>query len=521
MKTFKLIIFILLISPICFGADWYVSPTGSDGANGTSDETPLATFAHAYTLMSPGDTLYLMDGTYNEQLYPPVALSGSSGSPTKFIAVNDSQAIIAPTIENYAADTRAAIYIYSNVSRGRMSYFDFEGLFAKAAGEHNGIGVYSMDFADPETQMTNHINFRRCGSMGGAVDRNVSSVELMGSTDILFEDGYAFGFGRKALEVYGAIRVTVRRTIVRFDWWEGDGYKPNDPRIGMTCYNTLDSTFENIISFDSGPRPIGSSPDMAAFVLSGNDAGGTGIQGSAGSGYYGSIAFNNKPGGYMNGFEINGGTGTAVTDLTVKDVVLIDNSGFGLNIHDNVNGVAISNLSTINNTLTGTRQNPYPVYGISNVTITTSLSKDNGGYGYYGVTPTNSSSTGNGSGGTVEPSYMPTILHPPTNTPVSGYDRGATIIFKYIDGIETAYPLWPWAGEAIIKDKMCNATYLQEIENAINGHDSSSIDYVPGWCATNKTLTEYVWEYLGNEIPADIYGDPPGRGHSRSDSSYI
>jgi hypothetical protein len=69
--------------------------------------------------------------------------------------------------------------------------------------------------------------------------------------DILVEDCYAFGFSRKAIQVYLALRITVRRFVARFDWWEGDDYKPNDLRPTMSAYNAIDSTFENIIAIDA------------------------------------------------------------------------------------------------------------------------------------------------------------------------------------------------------------------------------------------------------------------------------
>jgi hypothetical protein len=27
----------------------------------------------------------------------------------------------------------------------------------------------------------------------------------------------------------------------------------------------------------------------------------------------------------------------------------------------------------------------------------------------------------------------------------------------------------------------------------------------PAWCASGKTLTRYIWEYLGNPVPDHIY----------------
>ena len=58
--------------------------------------------------------------------------------------------------------------------------------------------------------------------------------------DSLFEDVWAYGFGRKAVQIYGSIRINVRRMIARYDFWDGAEYKPNDPRIGFAIYNSRD-----------------------------------------------------------------------------------------------------------------------------------------------------------------------------------------------------------------------------------------------------------------------------------------
>lgn len=514
IKKLILILLIIIISTPVFGATWYISPTGDDEANGQTDSTPWATLTYAYTQMSGGDTLVFINGTYDMQLFPPVALSGSEGNPTIFRAQNSGYAIIAPSSLDTTYGVSGSIFVWSNTSRGRMGYFDFEGLFAIGYGEHNAIGVFSMDYADPDTEMTHHINFRECGARGSAKDVNVSApVEIMGSTDILFEDGYAFGYGRKAMEVYGARNVTVRRLVVRHDWWEGDSYLPNDPRVQVTCYNTVYSTFENIIALDAGPHPAVRSPDRAGLVLSGNAADGTSIAGSDHSGYYGCIVLNNQPAsGYFNGIEINGGSGDPATNLTVQDVVIIDSSGYGLNVHDNVDGVTISYVSSISNGLIGFRENPSPSYSINNVTYSYLVSKDNTSYGFYNLTPTNSSATGN-SDADVEAARMPTISWVPTNTPAESYERGADVTKRYVDGTKTSTDLWPWPNEDIIKSRMCDETFLADVETTIETYDSSSITYNPGLCASGKTLTTYIWEYLGNEIPSDVYGETPSSSY--------
>lgn len=100
-------------------------------------------------------------------------------------------------------------------------------------------------------------------------------------------------------------------------------------------------------------------------------------------------------------------------------------------------------------------------------------------------------------------------------------DIGATILYQYgVSGTFwgepgyntlTSTPLWPFPNEALIKTKMAEYTY----DDGSGG--DPEITGARGFCATGTgldgvnpiTLTSYIWEYLGNEIPADIYGAGP------------
>ncbi len=60
-----LVLSFLAIIPVCavFASTYYISPTGSDSANGSS-ATPWATLVKAMGSMKGGDTLIVNDGTY-------------------------------------------------------------------------------------------------------------------------------------------------------------------------------------------------------------------------------------------------------------------------------------------------------------------------------------------------------------------------------------------------------------------------------------------------------------------------
>ena len=78
-----------------------------------------------------------------------------------------------------------------------------------------------------------------------------------------------------------------------------------------------------------------------------------------------------------------------------------------------------------------------------------------------------------------------------------GADIGANLLYRYgIDGTHygeanfntlTTVPLWPWPNEDRIKREMCEQTGVTR-----------------GFCQA-RSLTHYIWEYLGSPMPADLY----------------
>ena len=101
--------------------------------------------------------------------------------------------------------------------------------------------------------------------------------------------------------------------------------------------------------------------------------------------------------------------------------------------------------------------------------------------------------------GDLEAAYAPTLTYLVNPTKVAGRERGATIVNRYVDGVQTASPLWPWPNEDLIRSHMCNVTDLATVDRNRSG-------MIPGWCLSNKTLTNYIWEYLGNAAPSSVYG---------------
>src|SRR4051794_23977720 len=60
--------FSLLLNPsLLFAGTYYISPQGADvSSGGLSESAPWKTFKYAFSLMSSGDELVLLDGSYSD-----------------------------------------------------------------------------------------------------------------------------------------------------------------------------------------------------------------------------------------------------------------------------------------------------------------------------------------------------------------------------------------------------------------------------------------------------------------------
>jgi hypothetical protein len=86
---------------------YYVSPTGSDTASGTSSTTPFQHIARCSAMMVAGDTCVLLPGTYHETVTP--ATSGSSTAPITYRASSPGAATIdgADPVDGWSTVTSA------------------------------------------------------------------------------------------------------------------------------------------------------------------------------------------------------------------------------------------------------------------------------------------------------------------------------------------------------------------------------------------------------------------------------
>ena len=121
MRKFLFLVFLIYATNLA-ATTYYISPTGSDSNSGTSPSTAWATFSHADSVVRPGDTVIVLNGTYVQafSLYH----GGAAGSPITYQAQNKWRAVIAPTSAQVDAQQASGSGVIVWV---RSSYITMDG----------------------------------------------------------------------------------------------------------------------------------------------------------------------------------------------------------------------------------------------------------------------------------------------------------------------------------------------------------------------------------------------------------
>ena len=182
-----------------------------------------------WTVAAPAKTLCLLDGTYqsaDDMIAPPGGLSGTAGNPITIRCLNEGQCLI------------DGQFARSPVSLGGNDWLVLEGFNAKnssgsvvfLSGSHNNI-------------------IRRVIAWDASICRNSHVWQIASSSNNLFEDIAGFGTARKIFEpVSNSNNNTVRRA-----WFRWEGHIREGNKIGGTViYNSSGTVFENVLSTWSG-----------------------------------------------------------------------------------------------------------------------------------------------------------------------------------------------------------------------------------------------------------------------------
>ena len=489
-------------------ATLYVAKSGVDAGNDCSKKsTPCASITHGVAAMAGGDTLLLGDGTYTESITGMP--SGSAGAYTTIRAENDWGVVI---------DGSAFPDTFVNgINIASKHYVLVRGIHVKmnqANGNNQPVGIPYSD----------HVKIQRCSGSYGPTFGNAATFGVgPASSYVLIEESYGFGGARYQFLVYQSDHVVVRRSVARNDYWNG-----SLQCAGFVNYNSSATAWQNDIVLDSDTSHCSGRLyggffnenktdhgtdtseslqgnivlNVQAFVAGDVDwlVSGTRtledmvIWGSSG-GYYGDQGFGDKATITANRMTIGGITGH------------YDGNNGGA-----AWGTGFSVYGAVHNTLTNSILAHNESLGVADYTASDYNAFFANGANYGGVHPATAGAHDRSDDVvTASLRYLPRIEpgSPLKAAGSSGGQIGAEILLQIgATGTlhdeagwdrPTSEPLWPFPNEAQIRTDM--ASYSGPGAVGARGFATgNSLDGTP------RTLTTYVWEYLGNPIPSDVYG---------------
>ena len=521
MRYFLIVPLLLLLPTPLWAADYYVCDdgtdcnagdgsgwvTGNDGNACTSKSSPCLTISGGLDNLAAGDTLTIGDGTY----------TGTSNC----INLNDTG-----YLDNAFADGTSGNEITIQAENKYGVTIDGEGVRRPwAIGQVDYVEMRGIIFYNSSNDVfychtCEHYKVIDCLIYEGGGDSGIATF-YRGRYN-LFEGCAAWGQGRYGFYIYGGYEMTspaytiVRRCVARLDTDNA-----GRPKAAFSTYYTDEGNgtshvyLQNCIAIDCLPFPAGGDRQFGAGWYAPNgtndivvdssiflnvdgyslevDDGSTEIEISN------SVVWDTKT-TYtgMSAFLYGTTTGTTLDGLTIGESA-------GTHIRFASNSDSVTNSIIYNATSIG-------LYVTNSADVTTDYNV------YYGNTTDFDGDTDGANdycaanSNAIDPTsngllYLPRIEAGSTlkTAGSGGAQIGAEIMYE-LGTAETLYgetgwntlgstELWPWKNEETIR------TYMR-------AYSLHSIDGTRGFCATGETLTKYIWEYLGNTIPTEIYGNP-------------
>ncbi|MBN2772530.1 MAG: PKD domain-containing protein [Spirochaetes bacterium] len=514
---------ILFFNSVAYSQMYYVDGNmTNDSGDGTSWATAKKYISSGISLMSSGggDILTVADGVY-------------TGSANRITDVPSGSAGNYNVVQ---AETDFGVEILDTVVETHVS---IDNDYIKIQG-------FKLNSSTPANRLTvsgDYVKIIRCSADGGTT----GATWAFHTTGLytLFEECYVYGgplryaFGARDTAEY----TVVRRCVVRWDWSAGDY-----PQAAFASYDVSHIAFQNCIAIDATSNTE-STTTYTGYKSFFTPNGATDVR------IQGSISLNVE------------GTHFWIEDNPIIDVLLNNNIGWGSK-EDNSGGYAsyalyrrydtdgsmsVSNM-TFGEAETPNATNQNIVTGSSSVgtislknSIFYSLTAGSGYYAFegsrygthdyndfYGNSPSNSDDSLGSNSLIVDPTsngllYLPRIESGSIlkTAGENGGRIGAEIMYKIgVSGslwgepgwdTVTTEPLWPFPNESQMKVDM--GSFYKASGEAYPGSPimvgargfatGNSIDGSP------QTLTKYIWEYLGNRIPDDVYAE------SESNSSNV
>ena len=213
------------------GATYYVAASGgADSANGLEETSAWATLDRAWEVVGPGDTVALLNGTYNLSL--TVATSGEPGSPLRVVAATDGGAFF---------DGQGILSPCAILGTAEAPVHDVVVEGVRCA--HSSDAVFNIAHATAVT-------LRRVTAHHANHDSSAQSVfRVRRSDNILLEDVAAWDIGPTLFFFDHTRESTLRRCWGRFDASNGSY------RYGVLVESGSHNLIENCVVFSAAASP--------------------------------------------------------------------------------------------------------------------------------------------------------------------------------------------------------------------------------------------------------------------------
>lgn len=514
-QKLKICVIINLISfgyvSFCLAATYYVNGAmADDSGNGAAWVTAKKYISSGIGLMSGGDVLYIKDGIYSgaANIINNVP-SGSAGAYTKIYAENDWGVTISnPTGQPIQIGTQSdPNHNYIEI-RG-MKLINYAGNKCSVWGDYVKIIRCAADGASGSGSSFcaygNYILFEECHSWGGP-------------NRYPFRTSYALGPDKGDYVIF-------RRCVVRWDYSNTDG-----PQACFANYDTSYTYYQNCIAIDGTDVR---AQDIAYDGLKGFFT----PNGADNTNYIGCIVLNMEGAGYW------------IEDSPVQNITLMDSIAWACKNHSNTGTDGYPPRTFYSRGGVGPLTLDHCTFGgsdwtsrvvdsdlgsgdsIQNSVIANFTAFSAGEYAedgfdtsdynnYYGNSGNRNKNGVFGAHSTTVNPFTNSLLYLTrieTGSALSGVASdggviGATILKKIgVSGTLYGEPgwdtvtddnLWPFPNEEVVRNDM--REFYMAPGAAYSG--SPEISGNRGFCADGTTLTKYIWEYLGNTIPSEIYG---------------
>jgi hypothetical protein len=402
--------------------EYFLSPDGNDSRSGTSTDQAWNTFERAWKSLKPGDVLTLMDGVYYQSIHPYQI--GQIGNPVTVRAQNDGRAII----------DGEGVRIPVHLEGYRTSYLVIEGIVAR----NSSGSVFRVTGS-------NNV-FRRVSGYDANTDTN-DHVFVINGNNNLVEDCVAAGTGRKMIVVFQGQNNVIRRCVADWRQWDGRNWHDCWPwGEGIELYNASNNIIENSITYGHTPRAAISLLAQGGAASNNNKIlGSMAIASGMNTDGTPMVWGNERPQPtdhtcvakiyewpqYMSGFGVVA-SGGIMRDNMFQDILSSGNARYGLSFHTagtfDLDNNRVNRATVFNNGL-----NPLQTAH----------------WGGYSAGARQSELANFSS---IENSTIQNIWTGSSFTSQSG--SGAQLSNRYVNGVLTSQPLWPWPMESRIQAEL-------------------------------------------------------------------